>query len=363
MKPIVYAKFKCVPADFVVKECLTKECLNTQVDDECTNNMGEHLWLYVKKIGINTEHLVKCLAKVVGIPAWDIGYSGLKDRHAITYQWLSLRLPKLTDSTIIQQETQKLLNADEVVEVLKCHWHHKKLNRGTHKANCFDIALTEVVGDKNAIESVLTLIKTMGVPNFFGQQRFGTNQHNLDEARTYCKKLLKTKNPKRKLSQKEAFLVSVMRSALFNQVLQARVEVNAWHTAIAGDVFNLNRTNSVFVAEVDEEIHARMALGDIHSTAPLFGVEGKIKSSDKAFAIESAVFTKEDNQLFVQTLLKLGIKSDRRPLRVLPNDLNWQWQDNQLMLSFSLPKGAFATSVLTYLVEELVDGADRVDAQ
>lgn len=347
-KPIFQAHFKILPQDFVVKEIIEPLTLSDN---------GEHLWLYIKKININTEHLIKLLAKVANIPIMDIGYSGIKDRRAVTYQWVSLRLPKIFDKNVLENEINKALNDDEFFEIIQYHWHNKKLNRGTHKANHFDIVLKNIIGNQDDILIVLENLKLTGIPNFFGEQRFGNDNKNLAQAKTYAQKILKTKNPKRKLSQKDAFLVSVMRSELFNQILQKRVENHTWNVAIQGDVFNLNGTNSVFKSDVDDDIIKRMAMGDIHSTAPLFGIDGKITSSDMALTIEQEIFNQENHQIFIETLLKLNLKSERRALRVLLSDLTWQWQENALQFSFSLPKGAFATSVLDYLVTELKNGA------
>lgn len=349
-KPIFQAHFKTLPQDFVVKETIEPLTLSGN---------GEHLWLYIKKVGINTEHLIKLLAQIARIPPMDIGYSGIKDRHAVTYQWLSLRLPKVFDQQLLENQLNQQLTQNESFEIIQCHWHTKKLTRGTHKTNHFDIMLKNVSGNQDDITAALENLKTTGVPNFFGRQRFGHHNKNLAHARTYGQKVLKTKTPKRKLSQQDAFLVSVMRSDLFNQILQKRVENNTWHKAIDGDVFNLNGTNSLFVSDIDDDIIRRMATGDIHSTAPLFGIDDKIKSGGLAHQLEQAIFNQDDNKLFVETLLKLNLKSERRALRMLLSNLTWQLHENTLQLSFSLPKGAFATSVLDYLVMDLKNGTSE----
>lgn len=346
-KPILSAQYKATPKDFIVTEIMP-------IANHLTNT-GEHLWIFVEKIGVNTTHLVKLLAAAVQITPNDVGYSGLKDRQAVTYQWFSLRLPKTDDIAFIEKTINNQLNANEKIAILSFAWHTKKLNRGTHTANQFCITLRQVVGDVWHIDDALSLIRTTGVPNYFGEQRFGHNHQNLTQAKSYFEKLLKTKNIKRKLNQKESFLISAVRSHLFNLILQKRVENGTWNQAIDGDVFGLNGSHSLFLADIDDEIRHRIAIGDIHPTAPLFGIQGKLVASDTAHAIEQTIFDDERYAQLVQGLLKLGIRADRRALRAMLTELNWVWQDDGvLVLNFALPTGSFATSVLDWLVQELV---------
>lgn len=346
-KPIISAQFKTCPQDFVVTEII-------EFSDNLTG-AGEHLWLYVQKIGVNTQFLIEQLAKCMGVPVYDIGYSGLKDRHAVTYQWLSVRLPKVTDIVVIETQLNQALNQGESVKIIRQNWHNKKLIHGVHTANHFKILLRSIKGDKKAIDESLLMLKQTGIPNFFGEQRFGNQENNLIKAKDFAQKILKQKSIKRKLNQKESFLISVMRSFIFNQILQKRLDNQTWDKAITGDVFNLNGTGSVFVAPIDDDINGRMRVGDIHATAPLFGVVGKIGASEQAWAIEQEVLSRAECELFVQALLKMDIRATRRPLRVMADELCWEWCDEGLWLSFGLPAGAFATSLLDWLVQELYE--------
>lgn len=349
-KPIISAQFKTYPQDFVVTEMI-------DFVDNLTG-AGEHLWLYIEKIGVNTQFLMEQLAKCMGVPVYDIGYSGLKDRHAVTYQWLSVRLPKVSDIAIIERQLNQGLNQGESVKIIRQNWHNKKLMHGTHSANHFKILLRSVIGDKKVIDESLVLIKQMGMPNFFGEQRFGNQDNNLTKAQDFAQKILKQKSIKRKLTQKESFLISVMRSFIFNQILEKRVADNTWNKAIIGDVFNLNGTGSVFVADIDDKINKRIEMGDIHATAPLFGVVGKMGAVGQALAIEQEVLNEPMCQLFEQALLKQGISAMRRPLRVMVDGLAWEWRDDGLLLKFALPSGAFATSLLGWLVQALYETKD-----
>lgn len=345
-KSILSADYKTHPEDFIVTEVLP-------IANNLTGN-GEHLWLFIQKCNINTTHLLELLAKATHIPIHDIGYSGLKDRHAITYQWVSLRLPKISNIDTITSTINQSLQNHEYINITKFMWHNKKLNRGTHKSNQFCIILRNVIGNKLNIENSLKIIKKDGVPNLFGEQRFGNNGNNLEQAKTFLQKQISSKNPKRKYSQKESLFISSVRSFLFNEILKKRIENNTWNKAIIGDVFNLDGTHSLFKSDIDANINHRIATGDIHATAPLFGISKKISASEMALSLEQEVFNQSKHQIFINGLLKLGISSERRALRVLLKDFYWQWQnEDTLQLNFILPTGSFATSVLECLVINL----------
>lgn len=164
------ATLKAAPQDFIVEELL---------DIDFSEN-GEHLWLHMQKTHLNTAYVAQLLAKWAEIPTHDVSYSGLKDRHAVTSQWFSLRLPKkAAPETDFLMFAKNWLNAEENICILGQHWHTKKLQRGTHKFNRFIITLHNVVGDKQAIEEQLEQIKTRGIPNYFGEQRFGQDDNNI----------------------------------------------------------------------------------------------------------------------------------------------------------------------------------------
>ena len=131
---IISADFKTYPADFIVKELM----------DVDFSGQGEHLWVHVCKVGMNTAFVAKLLANWANISIRDVGYSGLKDRHAQTYQWFSLRLPKRgLPTTDFDEFIKEYLKEGECLTLIAHHWHDKKLHRGTHKANAFTITLRQ----------------------------------------------------------------------------------------------------------------------------------------------------------------------------------------------------------------------------
>ncbi|MBR5494710.1 MAG: tRNA pseudouridine(13) synthase TruD, partial [Psychrobacter sp.] len=185
--PLKQATYKAHATDFVVNEILPLDFTGE----------GEHLWLHIEKMGMNTAYLAKLLSEWAEIPLRDVGYSGLKDRHALTTQWFSLRIPKkqLPESEFAPVD----IGVNESVTILAQQWHNKKLNRATHRANQFIITLRDIQfadlkvtafeqdlssekSNKDAFEQHLAHISTTGVPNYFGPQRFGRNGNNVREA-------------------------------------------------------------------------------------------------------------------------------------------------------------------------------------
>ena len=359
--PIKQALYKAKPEDFVVNERL-------EVD---FTDAGEHLWLHIKKSGINTAYLAKLLSEWADIPLRDVGYSGLKDRQALTTQWFSLRLPKKQkpDSDFAPVDIKE----HETVKIIAEHWHNKKLNRGTHNANQFVITLRDIefakdqtLGDKSSVEQHLQTISKTGVPNYFGPQRFGFGGNNIREAlNLFARPLKSTSSAKKKNKRKSAVReqnsmeLSAARSLIFNQILAARVQDGSWNTGLNGDVFNLNGSGSIFASEhMDETLQARLASGDIHPTAVMWGA-GNSKVAGDAAELENTVVQQDALLAALATgLEQREVKAQRRALRLPVEDLSWRWADEQdgeqtLVLSFTLTTGSFATSVLASVVEHL----------
>lgn len=358
--PVAQATYKVAPETFVVNE---------QMDINFTEE-GEHLWLLIKKTGMNTGFVANLLADWAAIPARDIGYSGLKDRQAVTTQWFSLRIPNRTlPDTPFNPEVRDF----ESVEVIEQHWHNKKLNRGTHKFNEFILTLTDVQFDSlEAVESRLQQIRDYGVPNYFGSQRFGHHGNNIKDAlrwfatiqnptqnsessATPSDKKGKNKRINKRQREQQSLWLSAARSLIFNRILDARVRNDSWDSGLDGEVFNLDGTGSLFSStQLDDELTQRLLTKDIHPTGVLWGT-GEAQTSGAAAQFERQCVCGDVllTQL-AQGLERQGVKSQRRSLRVLPTDLTWRWIDHQtLELKFALTTGSYATSVLYSLIEQL----------
>jgi len=264
-----------------------------------------------------------------------VGYAGLKDRHAVTRQWFSLPINNK------EPDLTHLFNKDEFTLVEK-GFYGVKLKRGALGGNQFRLVIRNVKGIKADIEQRLELIKNNGVPNYFGQQRFGNDNENLFQAA----KLYQTgKRPRNR--QKASMYFSASRSYLFNHMLANRVRMSSWDKPIEGEVFGFSGSLRGFAQEHTDEEKGRFNEKDIHPTCALWG-KGESVAKGELDTIEKSVV--EANDLFAQGIVRQGMKQERRVSRLLLPDLTWEWSSEEvLILSFELGSGLFATSVLREL--------------
>ncbi len=321
--PLLTGKIRTTPEDFQVDELPAFE----------PSGEGEHLLLTVRKRGANTVHVARQIARWAGLPEMGVSYAGMKDRHAVTTQRFSVHLPKRV------APDPALLN-DAEIEVLESTWHNRKLQRGALAGNRFKLVLRDVQGDAALIDARLAQIATRGLPNWFGEQRFGRDGGNVPAA-------LAMFQGRRMRKDQRSLLLSAARSALFNQVLAARVEQGTWDTALDGEVWMLDGSRSVFGPEAwSDALAERLARFDIHPSGPLWG-EGELRSTGDAAALERGAVSDEQSLQLRAGLEDARLKQERRALRLRPALMQHQWlQPDVLELSFALPPGCYATAVL-----------------
>jgi tRNA pseudouridine13 synthase len=230
--------------------------------------------------------------------------------------------------------------ASDEIEVVHSTWHNRKLQRGALAGNRFKLVLRDVQGDAAAIDERLSLIVARGLPNWFGEQRFGRDGGNVPAA-------LAMFGGRRMRPDQRSLLLSAARSALFNQVLAERVAQGNWDAPLDGEVWMLDGSRSVFGPEPFTDLLAdRLARFDIHPSGPLWG-EGELRSSDAAAALEMDAIGDEQSLALRAGLEGARLKQERRALRLRPAMLQHQWlQPDVLELSFALPPGCYATAVL-----------------
>ena len=294
---------------------------------------GEHFYLKIKKNGENTDWVAKQLALFFNVTSKEIGYAGKKDRHAITVQWVSICLPGVKNISVEAFNTPSI----QVLEVLK---HSRKLRTGALKGNKFSLVLKNVRDDKYFAQR-LALIEA-GVPNYFGEQRFGINGANLQRGIALLKEEFKERN-----RSKKGLYISAVRSWFFNHLLSARLESDLWRTVMAGDVVMLDGSKSHFLVDDLAAISQRMQELDLHLTGPMLG-RGRAIVTEEAQRWEQELIAPYAD--IVERLEYMGLSQERRSLRLLPKNLNSVCtQPGRWEISFELPPGSFATSVLREL--------------
>lgn len=324
--PPLTAQLRRTPEDFQVEEILGYDA-----DGE-----GEHALLWVEKRGANTDWVARELARFAEIPPLNVGYAGLKDRHAVTRQTFSVQLAGKPDP-----DWSQFPHAE--VKVLAATRHKRKLKRGALRGNRFVLVLRQVQGDREAAERVLRQIADRGVPNYFGEQRFGREGGNVAQARAMF-------GGKRMDRDKGSFLLSAARSHIFNALLSARVERNAWDTPMEGEIWSLAGSRSWFGPEpFDAALADRLARADIHPSGPLWG-QGATPAGADVAALENEIATANND--LAEGLVAARMDQERRPLRLIPKDLKWRWlEDDGLELAFELPAGAYATVIVRELAQ------------
>ncbi|MCW8886773.1 MAG: tRNA pseudouridine(13) synthase TruD, partial [Motiliproteus sp.] len=279
-----------------------------------------------------TQWLAKQLARLAEVKPQDVGYAGLKDRHALTSQWFSIWMPGRSDVNWQQI-------CGESVELLRVERHHRKLKRGTHLGNRFKITLRQLSGDVAQIEERLNLIVRAGVPNYYGEQRFGIEAGNLDQADSLLTGKIRVKD-----RQRRGLYLSAARSLLFNEVVAERIERGCFDRLLEGDRFIEDGTSNLSKITEKGQLEQQLESLGLHPSAPLFG-RGRSQVEAQSLALETDILSAR--QSWCDGLERAGLKSERRSVRLKAVNLRWQFVDaDSLELSFVLPPGAFATSVL-----------------
>ena len=321
-------EYRAAPEDFVVEECL----------DFAPEGQGEHLWLWVEKRDLSTLELARRLARACEVTPRDIGYAGMKDRVAVTRQWLSVHLPGREAPADLAERL-----ADAPLALLEQCRHPRKLKRGVHRANRFTLRLSGAVVDDPRLEARWQRLIESGVPNYFGPQRFGPGGRNLVKARAILAKGW------RKRHDREGMLLSAARSYLFNQLLARRIAAGDWDTPLDGELLVLDGSASQFASDgLDAALLERARRLDVHPSGVLWGT-GDAATSAAALAHEQAVIAEE--AALAEGLVRAGVRMGRRALRVRLDEPSLMYDEGTLTLEFSLPRGAFATAVLRELID------------
>jgi tRNA pseudouridine13 synthase len=324
-RPTVTGTIKTQPEDFIVREQLGYEPIGE----------GEHIYLWVRKQGLNTAYLAEEIAKFAGLPLRAISYAGRKDKHALTEQWFGVHKPG--------KETYDWSQlAVPGAQVLKAIRHNKKLRTGVLKGNQFELVIRDL-SSTEGLEERLQSIQEYGVPNYFGPQRFGDSRYDPKGSNlVLAEKMIAGEAIRNR--NKRSMAISALRSWLFNEYVSARLADKYYVQPMAGDVMSLAGSNSFFSAEViDETIMLRLKQQDIQLSAPMWGA-GDLASTLAGAEYETRLAARYPK--VSETLADLGLRQERRAISLYAKNMQWQIAGSQLTIRFILASGSFATSVL-----------------
>lgn len=350
---------KVTPADFVVDEIPAYE----------PSGEGPHLYVHLKKTGLTTDEAVRSISRVIGVDRRDIGVAGLKDKVAVTTQWISV--PAKSDGST--DDAVRALSLPGI-EVLEQRRHGNKLKTGHLRGNRFRIVVRGVDPTRTAdVERTLARIATSGVPNAFGAQRFGRDADNHVRAALWLTGRERAPGDPRL----RRFHFSAFQSHVFNQVLAARVTDGTWERPLLGDLLRKlspdGEEGGIFICtdvQVDRE---RAARGEVCPTGPIVG--DKMRQTEaEALELEQRIVAPLIEGIDLRRARSLG-EGTRRALKLRVLELsfanlgdsrssNTSSMDegmssdqtrkmpvgNSIELRFVLPKGAYATTVLENVV-------------
>ncbi|GHF34433.1 tRNA pseudouridine13 synthase [Deinococcus metalli] len=314
------------PEDFVVQE----------VPLYAPSGEGDFAFVEVRKTGHTTAHVIRVLAAELGVREKDIGVAGLKDRHAVTTQWLSL--PAKAERRLDG------LNVDGV-EIVRVTRHTNKLGLGHLRGNRFVIRVRGAEGQADRAREIMAALVAQGVPNYFGPQRFGLGGVNAEEGVRVLRGESRLKDPRVR-----RFLTSSVQSMVFNRALSLRLERGVFAGLLRGDMAKKHDTGGVFQVEDVAAETPRAARGEVSATGTLFG--RKVRP-----------LTFEAGDLEDDALAAFGLRpeafatrrGDRRLIRVFVEDAAVTDEADGYRVAFTLPRGSFATSVLREIMKTDVD--------
>jgi tRNA pseudouridine13 synthase len=337
--------FKTVPEDFLVEE----------IPAYLPTGEGEHTFLFVEKRGLTTDEAVQQICRALSVPRDDAGTAGMKDRQALTRQWISL--PR------VEPEAALALSLNGI-RILEARRHNNKLRTGHLRGNRFRIELRGVVdGAEARATAVLGALSQSGLPNRFGAQRFGARGDNAVRGRELV--LSGGRSPRGIGRGERRLLVSAFQSMLFNRYLERRLEENLLRTPLPGDVMRKRASGGLFLVEEAElgQACARLESGELDVTGPMFGPEMRQPGPGTPAALREATLLAEEGlelSSFAQ-LGKLG-EGTRRPLTVPIEEATVRpgQASDGIVLEFTLPPGAYATVLLDEVMKPSSGSESRV---
>jgi tRNA pseudouridine13 synthase len=302
---------------------------------------GEHTYVWIEKRGLTTGEAVRRVARAAGVAEREIGFAGQKDRHATTRQFLSV--PGWAPEAAVGM-------ADEGLRVLRAERHGNKLRLGHNKGNWFEVVLQQLAaGEAEALEARLRVLAAQGVPNRFGEQRFGAAGDNVAVALAILRGERRERDQRRR-----QFLLSALQSAVFNHLLELRARDGGLLRLRSGDVLQKRDSGGLFITDDPQRDGERIAAGEVVPTGPLPGNrEKEPPEGTEARRLEDEALAQVGVRREELATLGRALPGARRPVVVavtLGDPPASREGEDRLRLRFALPSGSYATVLVEALL-------------
>lgn len=333
--PGVGGRIKVEPEDFVVEEIPAYE----------PSGEGDSLYLWVEKRDVGAEFFSRQIAKRLGVRPEDVGTAGLKDRRAVTRQWVSA--PASAEANLAKID-------GEGITLLKTSRHTNKLKPGHLRGNAFRILLRDCAPEAaERLPALVSRLKSHGMPNFYGSQRFGRDGGNV----TLGMELIAGTAPRINPFLRR-FALSAVQSALFNRYVSERMRDGLMRTVLLGDVMMKWPFGGMFTAQDVAAEQARFDAREIVQGGPMYGKK-MFASHDEAARREAELL--RSSGLALDAFRGFGklLSGTRRYGIVYVDDLAAEATTDGVRVSFTLPAGSYATVLIAELTHAAVEGEEE----
>ena len=323
--PGIGGRIKDRPEDFVVEEIPLYDF----------SDQGNFAFLLLKKVNLSTLDFVALIRKHLDLRDEEVGLAGWKDKRAITSQWVSVPRDKITARRLGQ------LAGDGIQTVEQRH-HSHKLRTGHLLGNRFSILLRQADSEaENRAQDIIQQLQTLGLPNFYGPQRFGASGNNPEKGLALLLGQYRLRSVR-----KRKLLLSSYSSLLFNFTLKKRMEQHLFTKLLPGDIAKKHDTGGIFLVSDPEKEQPRADRLEISATGPIWGKKMK-RAGDAAAALEEKILSSQG--LTPDVFRKQP--GSRRSLRIALKEVNLSQEKEGLRLEFFLPKGSYATVLLDEIMK------------
>jgi tRNA pseudouridine13 synthase len=297
---------------------------------------GEHCMALVEKRGLTTPEAIRRICSACGADPARAGYAGLKDKQGVTRQWISLHGVSPRRVRAVQVPDLQVLQAD---------LHRNKVRTGHLRGNRFAVVLRGTSTDAPRLaEAILDRLTEEGLPNYFGEQRFGRAGDNAEQGR----RLLRGEAAAPREKFKRRLLVSAFQSLLFNSVLMRRLQQGVVGKLLGGEVLQRTDSGGLFVSEEQLVDQQRLDAGEVVITGPICGTRMPWPlTGSPARRLEEQILT--EHEIGPEDFKRAGrlARGGRRPIAVPVREARVEpIEQGALRLTFTLPAGAYATVLL-----------------